>query len=52
MPQLRIRDVKEKLEKDNESLTQELKKIRNAMYVLAVVQLGLVSHLFFSILSK
>ncbi len=59
MPQLRIRDVKEEMDaltvkcsETNSQLTQKLDQVKTAVYVLAVVQLGLVAHLLFSILSR
>tara|TARA_Y100001970_G_scaffold251455_1_gene324280 strand:- start:10205 stop:10351 length:147 start_codon:yes stop_codon:yes gene_type:complete len=48
MPQLRIRDVKEELDGTN----KRLDKIRNAVYVLAIAQLGLIAYLLSSVLSQ
>ena len=62
MPRLQIRDVKEELDTVRDGLDKlvinfniqqsRLNKIKNAVYILAVIQLGLVSHLIFSVLSK
>ena len=46
MPQLRIRDVDDKVSDTNAKLAQ----VRNIVYVLAVVQFGLVAHALFTAL--
>ena len=48
MPRLQIRDVKDSLDETNSNLN----KLKNAVYILAVVQIGLVAHTIFSILAR
>ena len=44
--------LEQKCEKGDKELQQQLSKVRSFVYVLAVIQLGLVSHLLFSVLSR
>jgi len=56
MPQLRIRDVNEALGKAKENLNERLDEankrldqLKSAVYVLAVIQCGLVGHVLANI---
>jgi hypothetical protein len=56
MPQLRIRDVNEALGKTKENLNErlaetnkKLDQLKNVVYILAVVQCGLVGHVLANI---
>ncbi len=55
MSRLRIRDVHDRLEetvKLVDKTNERIDQVRNAVYFLVVVQLGVVSHLVFTFLSR